>query len=323
MTQSRMINNVTGRIYDIQGFAVHDGPGVRTTVFLKGCPLRCLWCHSPESQRYEYELSHLPIKCVGEEKCGGLCLEACPNGALQRKEPEKSPMDESMITKIEVDRSKCVACLRCAAVCPSRALTASGTEITVEEAFARVERDRFVFKSEGGATISGGEPMAQFEFTLNLAMKLKENGIGVCLDTTGYAPPEHFLELLPFIDLFLYDIKHMDSKKHLSFTGVPNELILSNAELLAENGASLQIRIPVIPKLNASIENLQKTAEYCARLGSAVKLVQLLPYHSMGRSKYVRLGWKYKLLNLEPPEEEYMDRALELFKSCGLPGKIR
>ncbi|NLT39221.1 MAG: glycyl-radical enzyme activating protein [Clostridiales bacterium] len=315
--------NVTGRIYDIQGFAVHDGPGVRTTVFLKGCPLRCLWCHSPESQRSEYDLSYLAVKCVGKELCGAPCVGVCQSGALIECEPEKAVTGDRMVTKVKVDRERCAECLRCAGVCPSKALSASGREISVEEAYTRINKDRFVFKKDGGATISGGEPMGQFEFTLNLARKLKENGIGVCLDTTGYAPPEQFLEILEYIDLFLYDIKHMDSKKHRSFTGVPNELILSNARLLAENGASLQIRVPVIPKLNAGMENLEQTADFCARLGGAVKLVQLLPYHSMGRSKYARLGQPYRLSNVEPPDEAFMERALEVFLSRGLPGKIR
>jgi len=317
-----MSEKIIGRIYDIQGFAVHDGPGIRTTVYTKGCPLRCLWCHSPESQCYDYELSYLPVKCTGNEKCGGLCLNACPAGALYTKEPEKSLADDSMITKVEIDRLKCTDCLSCAQVCPSRALVPSGYEISVEDACARVEKDRFFFKKEGGATISGGEPMFQFDFTLSLAMKLCEKGINVCLDTTGFAPRGQYLRILPYVNLFLYDIKHMDSDRHKSLTGVPNDLILSNAETIAENGGALQIRVPVIPKLNAGHDNLVKTAEFCAKLGSAVKLVQLLPYHSMGKSKYMRLGWPYKLKNVDPPDDGFMEQALELFSSRGLPAKI-
>jgi pyruvate formate lyase activating enzyme len=317
-----MSDKIIGRIYDIQGYSVHDGPGIRTTVFTKGCPLKCLWCHSPESQRYEYELSFLPVKCVGIEKCGGLCLKACPSGALKVKEPEKSLADDSMISKIEIDRALCQGCLKCAAACTARALTASGYEITVDEAFERVDNDRFFFRKGGGATISGGEPMFQFEFTYNLAKKLHDSGLHVCLDTTGFAPAERYLEILPYVDLFLYDLKHMDSFKHERLTGVPNELILSNARLLAEKGGALQIRVPVIPKLNASWDNLKKTAEFCAGLGEAVKVVQLLPYHSMGKSKYIRLGWPYKLKNVDPPDEEFMNRVLELYVSYGLPTKV-
>lgn len=318
-----MSENVSGRIYDIQGFAVHDGPGIRTTVFTKGCPLHCLWCHSPESQFYELELSWLPVKCTGIEKCGGHCVKTCPNGALTLAEPEKSWMDGSMVTKAGIDRTKCRSCLSCASACPAKALSPSGYDTTVEEVFARVAKDRFFFKKEGGATISGGEPMAQFDFTYHLAKRFFDSGINVCLDTTGYAPAEQYLKILPFINLFLYDLKHMDSEKHEKFTGVPNALIHANARLLAESGAALQIRVPVIPKLNADWDNLKKTAEFCAELGVSVRLVQLLPYHSMGKSKYVRLGWPYKLKNVDPPAEEYMQKALELFNAYKLPAKIR
>jgi pyruvate formate lyase activating enzyme len=317
-----MSESTIGRIYDIQGFSVHDGPGIRTTVFTKGCPLRCLWCHSPESQKYPYELSCFNIKCVGVELCGGLCLKVCPNGAIHTQAAEASPINETVVTRIEVDRSKCVNCLKCAEACPSRALVPSGYESGVDEIYARVEKDRIFFKKDGGVTISGGEPMSQFEFTCRLAAKFHENGIGVCLDTTGFAPAEQYLRILPYISLFLYDLKHMDSRKHEKFTSVPNDRILSNAGLLAANGGKLQIRVPVIPKLNADWENLAATADFCAELGEAVERVQLLPYHALGKSKYERLGWTYKLKNVEPPGDEFMGQVLELFESRGLPAMI-
>jgi pyruvate formate lyase activating enzyme len=263
------------------------------------------------------------VKCVGKEKCGGLCLDVCKCGAIFQREPEKSLSDDSLITKIDIDRAACIGCLSCTEVCPAKALSASGYDITVDAAFARVEKDRFFYKKDGGVTISGGEPMHQFDFTLNLAKLCKENGINVCLDTTGFAPPKQLLRILPYVDLFLYDLKHMDSKKHERFTAVPNERILANAKLLAENGGALQIRVPVIPKLNADPDNLEKTAAFCASLGDALKLVQLLPYHSMGKSKYVRLGWTYRLKNVDPPEDAFMRRVLTLFTSRGLPAKIR
>jgi pyruvate formate lyase activating enzyme len=314
---------VKGRIYDIQGFAVHDGPGIRTTVYTKGCPLRCLWCHSPESQRLDDELSWLAVKCVGVESCGGECLTACTTGALTKAAPEKALKGDEYICKVELDRGKCTECLACTAVCPTKALAPTGREITVEEAYQRVDKDRFFFRDGGGATISGGEPMLQFEFTKSLAQRFHEGGLHVCLDTTGFAPAEHYLELLDSIDLFLYDIKHMDSQRHRKLVGVPNELILSNARLLAERGAALQIRVPVIPKLNAGRENLEGTAAFCAELGEAVKLVQLLPYHSMGKSKYTRIGWEYKLKNVDVPSNETMAEALELFRFFGLPAQLR
>ncbi len=314
--------NVTGRIYDIQGYAVHDGPGIRTTVFTKGCPLHCLWCHSPESQGFGFELGWLDLKCLGMDLCGDACAKACSQGAITRGEPSKRMGTEEMVTKAAIDRSRCVGCLKCAEVCVTQALYVAGWDTTVEEVYDRLMKDVPFFTNDGGVTISGGEAMSQFPFTLNLVKRLKGSGIHICLDTTGFAPAEHFLEILPYVDLFLYDVKHMDSKRHQALTGVPNELILNNARLLAAHGAKLQIRYPVIPKLNDSRENMKATADFCLSLGEAVTLVQLLPYHKSGRSKYERLDRPYRLTNVEPPPESFMQEALELFVSKGLPAQI-
>ncbi|NLL38682.1 MAG: glycyl-radical enzyme activating protein [Clostridiales bacterium] len=311
-------NNVAGRIYDIQGYAVHDGPGIRTTVFTKGCPLRCLWCHSPESQRHEFEMGYLPVKCIGADVCQNACLDACPEGAISRDEAVEALDGSGLIQKIKIDRSKCKNCLKCAGVCITKALYSSGWDTTVDQVFDRLIKDRGFFKNGGGVTISGGEPMAQFEFTYNLAKRLKDSGIHICLDTTGFAAARLYEKILPYIDLFLYDIKHMDTDMHRKLTGVGNEQILQNARFLAEQGGALQIRVPVIPKLTDKQTNLRQTAEFCLSLGEAVKLVQLLPYHKTGRMKYDRLGWRYKLVNVEPPEDEFMDEALELFQGYGL-----
>lgn len=314
--------NVTGHIYDIQGYAVHDGPGIRTTVFTKGCPLSCLWCHSPESQRHEFELGYLPVKCVGAEICQDACVNACPEGAISRDEAVAALDGSGMIQKAKLDRTKCTGCLKCADACVTKALYSSGRDTTVDEVYDRLMKDRGFFNNGGGVTISGGEAMAQFEFTFNLAKRLKDSGIHICLDTTGFAPAKLYEEILPYIDLFLYDIKHMDTVMHKKLTGVGNELILSNARFLAERGGALQIRVPVIPKLTDTETNLRKTAEFCASLGEAVKLVQLLPYHKTGRMKYDRLGWRYKLINVEPPDDEFMLNALEMFQSYGLNSQL-
>ena len=311
--------NVTGHIYDIQGYAVHDGPGIRTTVYTKGCPLHCLWCHSPESQYHEFELGYLPIKCLGVEVCEKSCVNACTNGALSIDEPVEKLDKSGMIQKVKIDREKCNTCLKCAETCITQSLYASGRDTTVDEVYDRVYRDRGFFqKNNGGITISGGEAMAQFEFTLNLAKKLKDSDFHICLDTTGHAETDMYAEIMPYIDLFLYDIKHMDSEMHRKLTAVGNELILQNARFLAERDAALQIRVPVIPKLTDQESNLRQTAEFCVSLGDAVKLVQLLPYHKTGRMKYERLGWKYRLSNVEPPEDEFMDNTLEMFQGYGL-----
>jgi pyruvate formate lyase activating enzyme len=204
----------------------------------------------------------------------------------------------------------------------TKALYASGRDATVDEVYNRVIKDRGFFKNGGGITISGGEAMAQFEFTFNLAKRLKDSGVHICLDTTGFAATKLFEEILPYIDLFLYDIKHMDSDMHKKLTGVPNEPILENARFLAEHGGTLQIRVPVIPKLTDKETNLRQTAEFCASLGDAVKLVQLLPYHKTGRMKYDRLGWRYRMTNVEPPDDEFMLKTLEMFQSYGLNSQL-
>ena len=315
--------NVTGQVYDIQGYAVHDGPGIRTTVYTKGCPLRCLWCHSPESQFNEFELGYLPIKCLGVDICQKACVNACATGALTIDEPVEKLDKSGMIQKVKIDREKCKTCLKCAASCITQSLYASGYNTTVDEVFDRLNKDRDFFKkNNGGVTISGGEAMDQFDFTLNLAKKLKSDGFHICLDTTGHAETEMYAEIMPYIDLFLYDIKHMDSDMHRRLTAVGNELIIKNAHFLAEHNAALQIRVPVIPKLTDQESNLRQTAELCLSLGDAVKLVQLLPYHKTGRMKYERIGWRYKLSNVEPPEDEFMEKTLEMFQSYGLNSQL-
>lgn len=314
--------NVRGHIYDIQGYAVHDGPGIRTTVYTKGCPLRCLWCHSPESQQHRFQLGWLDLKCIGTELCQNACVNACPEGALSVAEPTKRTGTEELVRKVNIDRAKCTDCLKCAEVCVTKALYVSGWETTVDEVYDRLMKDVGFFENGGGVTVSGGEAMAQFDFTYNLLKRLKNKGIHICLDTTGFAPTAQFEKIMPYVDLYLYDLKHMDTKHHEKLTGVPNELILENARFLASHGGALQIRFPIIPKLNDSAENLRATAEFCLELGDAVKLVQLLPYHKAGRGKYERLGWKYRLTNVEPPSEDFMQQALELFQGMGLPAQI-
>jgi pyruvate formate lyase activating enzyme len=323
-----MSENIKGRLYDIQGFSVHDGPGIRTTVFLKGCPLRCLWCHSPESVFRDYELSRFDARCVGTKDCG-LCVPACPCGALSPGEPEAAPAvgagkdkNAASVTRVRIDREKCSSCLACTTVCPTKALAPSGYEHTVQEVVERVSRDKPFFAEDGGVTVSGGEPMEQFDFTRALARSFKEAGIGVCLDTTGYAPWEYYEDILPWVDLFLYDLKHMDSDRHRRLTGVPNELIHENAARISKKGGKFQIRVPVIPKLNDSPENMKAVAEFCVKLGDSVADLQLLPYHKLGAAKYARIGKTYPLSNVEPPSEEAMREHLRFMLSHGLPAHI-
>ena len=314
-------SKIVGHLYDIQGYSVHDGPGIRTTVFTKGCPLHCLWCHSPESQTFHDELSFAALKCVGTEKCG-LCLEKCPQGAIFKTEPEKSLATGEMQTKIGVDWSKCNGCLKCVSSCPAEALVPTGYDMTVEDTLKRVLKDRDFYGDDGGITISGGECMSQFDFTLELAKESKEAGITVCIDTTGFCDGEKLEALIPYTDLFLYDLKHMDSRMHKNLTGVPNELILENARRIAACGGKMQIRIPTIPKFNADLENIKATAAFCKELGDAVTLVQVLPYHRMGVPKYQKIGRTYKIKNIDPPGDEFMAERLKIFTDAGLPAQL-
>ena len=310
--------NIKGRVYDIQGYSVHDGPGIRTTVYTKGCPLRCLWCHSPESQRFSFDLGYLPIKCSGIEICKSACIDICPQKAITVDKPEKAMGRDELIQKVTINRELCNECMKCAKVCVPESIYISGYDTTVDEVYARLEKDRMFFRKGGGVTISGGEPMIQFDFTYNLAKRLKENGFHICLDTTGFVKTEQYKAILPYIDLFLYDIKGMDPKLHESLTGVDNALIHENARFIAEHGGSHQIRVPVIPGLNDKESDLRSAAEFITSLGDAVKLVQLLPYHATGRAKYERLDWKYHLEKVVAPSKERMEELLEMFKEYGL-----
>jgi pyruvate formate lyase activating enzyme len=276
--------------------------------------------------RREYELSWFDMRCIGIEKCGK-CLDACPEGAISAGTPVNAPMatesgEAEKITKVNIDRGKCTACLACAEACPTKALAPSGYEMTVDDVYERVARDRMFFADGGGATISGGEPMAQFDFTYALARKFADEDITVAIDTTGFAQGELYEKITPYTNLFLYDLKHMDSENHRKLTGIPNELILENAERIAKSGGKFQIRMPVIPKLNDGEENIRAAAQFAKSLGDAVVEVQLLPYHKLGASKYTRIGREYPLRNVEAPSDETMQGYLELVQSFGLAAKI-
>lgn len=313
---------LTGRLYDIQGFSVQDGPGVRTTAFLKGCPLRCPWCHSPESQLFKKQLSWIAMRCVGTDACKERCLKACPQGAIELGGKREDPVSKQEIQLIHVKRDICNDCGICEKSCYSEALYLCGKDYTVDELMKRLLQDRkFYEKSGGGVTISGGEALCQIDFVEEVLKRLKEEGIHTALDTTGYAPWETVERTLPYTDLYLYDLKHMDSKKHKDVIGVPNELILSNARKLAEHGKKLQIRIPVIPLFNHDEENIRKTAEFCQTLGESVAMIQLLPYHNLGVMKYLRISDK-PVAQATPPSDEYMEKLKKIMEEYGLPVTI-
>jgi pyruvate formate lyase activating enzyme len=317
-----MNDGLVGRIFDIQGFTVNDGPGIRTEVFLKGCPLRCLWCHSPESQSFEPQVAWFEMRCIGVESCGR-CLGICPTGALTKGETRLSETQGAEIQLIRLERTVCDNCGKCTDACPSQALSMAGCDMTVDEVMKRIEKDRpYYRKSGGGLTVSGGEPMAQYDFLGALLKDCKERGLDTCLDTTGYAKWDRYREILPYVDLFLYDLKHMNSGAHRTLTGVANELIIENAKRLAAEGARFQIRIPIIPGHNDSEENLRASSALCEEMGPAVQVVQILPYHRLGIAKYQRLQKKYELEAIMPPSDEHMEWCKGVIESYGLQVKI-
>ncbi len=312
----------TGRLYDIQGFSVQDGPGIRTTAFLKGCPLRCPWCHSPESQRFDKQLSWMSMRCLGLDACRNRCMNACPKNAIEEGPMKTDVATGEQLRTIHVKRDLCDDCGACADKCYAEALTLCGKDYSAEELVARLLQDKNFFdNSGGGVTISGGEPLCQIDFVVEVLQGLKANGIHTALDTTGFAPWETVERTTPYVDLYLYDLKHMDSAKHKATVGVPNERIRKNAQKLAACGKKLQIRIPVIPRFNEDEENIRATAEFCVGLGDAVQTVQLLPYHNMGVMKYLRIS-DGKPLEAAPPSDEKMEHIRDIMVSYGLNATI-
>jgi pyruvate formate lyase activating enzyme len=317
-----MADEPRGMIYDIQGFSVHDGPGIRTIVFLKGCPLRCLWCHSPESISFDNVLSWFEIRCIGVEKCGR-CIPACPEGAIAAGKQISPRQDDTYITVVEVDRTKCTNCGDCEKVCTPKALFLTGVEYTIDEVVERVLKDRSYYqKSGGGVTISGGEPLSQIDFTLELLKRLKQEGIHTALDTTGFAKWEILEKTVPYVDLYLYDIKHTDSEEHKVLCHVPNELIIENAYKLAQAGAKLQLRAVVIPGFNDNQEHFEKLAKICCDIKDSIQVLQLLPYHKLGAVKHLRLNQDNPMPDIDPPSDERMEEIKQYFESFGLPVKI-
>jgi pyruvate formate lyase activating enzyme len=295
-----------GLIFHIITGSFVDGYGVRTTVFLKGCPLRCLWCCNPEGQQEHPEIKSTASKCDG---CGR-CVPVCPTKAIQL-----NPKLED--DKLKIDRELCTNCGDCIKVCYTGALDYFGKYVTVDELFDIVKKgEQFYRDSGGGVTIGGGEPTFQPLFTHALLRKFKENYIHAALDTCGYTKNGEGLKCLDEADLLLYDIKHMEPKEHLKCTGVSNEPILKNIKRSADMGKPIIIRIPLIPGYNDSAQNIKATAEFLSRLKS-VERVDLLAYHQYGKVKYRQLGRVYKL-DVQPPAQEHLNEIKDTFERYGL-----
>jgi pyruvate formate lyase activating enzyme len=295
-----------GLIFNLQRFSIHDGPGIRTTVFFKGCPLNCWWCHNPESQSPRPELVWRENRCI---RCGA-CLPTCDWHAI-------AVVDERIVT----DWTRCDHCGACVAACQSEARELAGREVTVEQVMAEIERDvAFYDESGGGVTFSGGEPLQQRRFLLELLRACKQKEIHTVVDTCGFATWEALDSIRSYVDLFLYDLKLMDEARHRKYTGVSNRLILQNLQALTAGGHRLVVRVPIVPGLTDREENIRQIGALVSSL--RVLRVDILPYHNSAAGKYARLDRTYPLPEVQPPSEASMSQIAATLRSYGLAVKI-
>jgi pyruvate formate lyase activating enzyme len=287
-----------GLIFDLKKYAINDGPGIRTTVFFKGCPLSCRWCHNPEGQSSAPEIMVRPARCLAD--CSQ-CVSVCPEQAVTK--PALAPV---------LDRPRCTVCGKCADVCPAQAIQVVGRRITASELLREIENDRiFQEESGGGVTFSGGEPLSQPDFLSEILDYCRKKEVHSTVDTCGFAPAEVLDTIAPKTDLFLYDLKLMDEKRHAAFTGVSNRPMLENLRRLSAAGHKTVVRIPVIPGVNDDEENIRLTAEFLRSLGT-ISDISLLPYHKLGREKYGGLDKESGGEEFSPPSEE----TLQLIKKA-------
>lgn len=295
------INNMQGMISEITSFSTHDGPGIRTTVFLKGCPLRCRWCSNPETWNPVFQLYFMARKCSG---CGK-CEQVCPVQAIGPAEKGKD----------RIRREDCTLCKSCLSACLPGAYRISGTIFEAEELFRKIQRDKPFFGEDGGLTISGGEPLSQPEFVREMFSLCKKDGISTVLDTSGYGKWEDLERILPFTDLVLLDLKAMDHEVHRKWTGVSNQIILENAVRIASR-VPVRISLPLIPGVNDDRENLQKTAEFAIQ--HKIEWIDLNPFHALGAAKYESLGMESPYEQFRSLEKEEVEQAAGIFRNSGL-----
>jgi len=296
----------TGLLFDIQGFSVFDGPGCRTVIFLKGCPLRCGWCSNPESVLSLPEIMYYQSECLRDY----FCFDSCPYHAISVN---------SQNGFISIDRTKCFRCnsVNCVKACPHQALRQVGYYITVEKLMKKIQRDRQYWGAGGGITLSGGEPLFQAEFAIEILKRCYDSYIHTALETCGYVPYKVYEGALNYIDWLFFDIKHINSQIHQYGTGVPNELILENATKIAtQRNFRMIIRKTIVPGFNDSSENIAATAEFMRRIG--LEEINILPLHHLGFSKYESLEKKYSYLNIKPPSVEKMAEIKKIFEAYSI-----
>lgn len=294
-------------IFNIQNFSIHDGPGIRTTVFFKGCPLKCLWCHNPESQNTKPEMLYDREKCV---MCG-VCEKVCPQKAITN-------VNNSMVT----DMDKCDFCGDCVTYCLYGARQIAGKEYTVEEVVKEALKDKVFYEQSkgGGVTLSGGEPLLQIDFVEELLIRLKEEGIQTAVDTSGAIKFEYLERAAKYTDLFLFDLKLMDDEKHKEFVGSSNKLIIENLQKLSKIHDNIYLRMPIIEGVNAEISHIEKVLELIEDLN--IKKVNLLPYHDIAKHKYKKLGREYEEARMQVPSNEKMNSFKDMFAKKGYEVKI-
>ncbi len=304
-----MIDSVNGFIFEIQKMSTEDGPGIRTTVFFKQCPLRCVWCHNPESILKEPQLEWIKHKCIGCRSC----IKVCDLHALSSNE-----------VGIHIDRKICNSCGKCVEECPSTALHMFGEWWELEDLFYEVNKDKIYYtESKGGITVSGGEPTVQYEFILSFLKKCKENSISTALDTCGYSSRKIYEKLLPYVDLLLLDIKEINNKKHKEFTGVANDLILENSiwfsKYIEQNDKKMWIRTPTIPNFTGTDANIKGIGEFIVNnLKNIPERWDLLAFNNLCTTKYERLNMDWPLKNYSLLSEEEMAHFLQIAKSTGV-----